>query len=120
MLTGGLSQYNNLVFLLSSPTLLSLSISDSLTLSNLSISDSLTSLFLSLTPWISRKVYKGAAASPSARLQWIRSMLECRLVPPSFEQLFHRHVQRFRGGLVVIAHRLCVSLNSRLGSNNLL
>jgi len=27
------------------------------------------------------------------------------------------HVQRFRGGLVFKAHRLCVSLNSRLGSN---
>ena len=25
--------------------------------------------------------------------------------------------QRFRGGLVFKAHRLCVSLNSRLGSN---
>jgi len=29
----------------------------------------------------------------------------------------HRNVQRFRGGLVFKAHRLCVSLNSRLGSN---
>jgi len=28
-----------------------------------------------------------------------------------------RNVQRFRGGLVVKAHRLCVSLNSRLESN---
>ena len=27
------------------------------------------------------------------------------------------HVQRFRGGLVFKAHRLCVSLNSRLESN---
>jgi len=27
-------------------------------------------------------------------------------------------VQRFRGGLVFKAHRLCVSLNSRLESNN--
>ena len=26
-------------------------------------------------------------------------------------------MQRFRGGLVFKAHRLCVSLNSRLGSN---
>jgi len=26
-------------------------------------------------------------------------------------------VQRFRGGLVLKAHKLCVSLNSRLGSN---
>ena len=32
-------------------------------------------------------------------------------------QLLHRNVQRFRGGLVVKAHRLCVSLNSRLESN---
>ena len=29
----------------------------------------------------------------------------------------HRNVQRFRGGLVFKAHRLCISLNSRLGSN---
>jgi len=28
-----------------------------------------------------------------------------------------RNVQRFRGGLVVQAHRLCVSLNSRLERN---
>jgi len=31
--------------------------------------------------------------------------------------LLHRNVQRFRGGLVFKAHRLCVSLNSRLASN---
>ena len=31
--------------------------------------------------------------------------------------LLHRIVQRFRGGLVFSAHRLCVSLNSRLESN---
>jgi len=31
--------------------------------------------------------------------------------------LHHRSVQRFRGGLVFKAHRLCVSLNSRLESN---
>jgi len=30
---------------------------------------------------------------------------------------FARNVQRFRGGLVFKAHRLCVSLNARLGSN---
>ena len=29
----------------------------------------------------------------------------------------HRNVQRFRGGLVLKAHRPCVSLNSRLESN---
>jgi len=34
------------------------------------------------------------------------------------EQLLHRNVQRFRGGLVFKAHRLCVTLNSRLDSNN--
>ena len=33
------------------------------------------------------------------------------------EQLLHRNVQRFRGGLVFKAHRLRVSLNSRLESN---
>ena len=32
-------------------------------------------------------------------------------------QLLHRNVQRFRGGLVFKAHRLCVSLNDRLESN---
>jgi len=32
-------------------------------------------------------------------------------------QFENRNVQRFRGGLVFKAHRLCVSLNSRLGSN---
>ena len=31
--------------------------------------------------------------------------------------LLYRNVQRFRGGLVFKAHRLCVSLNSRLESN---
>ena len=30
---------------------------------------------------------------------------------------FHRNVQRFRGGLVYQAHRLCVSLNARLERN---
>ena len=30
----------------------------------------------------------------------------------------HKNVQRFRGGLVLQAHRLCVSLNSRLDNNN--
>ena len=34
------------------------------------------------------------------------------------EQLLHRNVLRFRGGLVFKAHRRCVSLNSRLESNN--
>ena len=33
------------------------------------------------------------------------------------EQLLHRNVRRFRGGLVFKAHRLCVSMNSRLKSN---
>ena len=33
------------------------------------------------------------------------------------EQLLHINVQRFRGGLVFKAHRICVSLNSRLESN---
>ena len=36
---------------------------------------------------------------------------------PLDEQLLHRNVKRFRGGLVFKAHRLCVSLNSRLESN---
>ena len=33
------------------------------------------------------------------------------------EQLLHRNVQRLQGGLVLKAHRLCVSLNSRLECN---
>ena len=33
------------------------------------------------------------------------------------KQACPRNVQRFRGGLVFQAHRLCVSLNSRLDSN---
>ena len=33
------------------------------------------------------------------------------------EQPFHRNLLRFRGGLVFKAHGLCVSLNSRLESN---
>ena len=33
------------------------------------------------------------------------------------EKLLHINLQRFRGGLVFKAHRLCVSLNSRLESN---
>jgi len=35
----------------------------------------------------------------------------------SSEQLLHINVQWFRGGLVFKAHRLCVSLNSRLERN---
>jgi len=37
--------------------------------------------------------------------------------PPELEQLLHRNVQRFRGGLVFKAHGSCVSLNSRPESN---
>ena len=33
-------------------------------------------------------------------------------------QLLRRNAQRFRGRLVFKAHRLCVTLNSRLGGNN--
>jgi len=33
------------------------------------------------------------------------------------QQPLYRNVQRFRGGLVFEAHRLCVSLNSRFESN---
>ena len=33
---------------------------------------------------------------------------------PAVAQLLHRDCLRFRGGLVFKAHRLCVSLNSRL------
>ena len=41
----------------------------------------------------------------------------CVVVFKEFEQLLHRNVQRFRGGLVFKAHRLCVSLKSRFESN---
>jgi len=40
-----------------------------------------------------------------------------RLGGTSQEQLLSRNVQRFRGGLVFKAHRLCALLNSRLASN---
>jgi len=33
-------------------------------------------------------------------------------------RVHNRNMKRFRGGLVLKAHRLCVSLNSRLDSNN--
>jgi len=36
---------------------------------------------------------------------------------PDVGFVLHINVQRFRGGLVFKAHRLCVSLNSRLESN---
>jgi len=42
-----------------------------------------------------------------------KSLKPCKLFPPGQA----RNVQRFRGGLVFKAHRLCVSLNSRLESN---
>jgi len=40
-----------------------------------------------------------------------------RMDQPRVEQLLHRNVQRFRGGLVSKAHILYVPLNSRLESN---
>jgi len=40
-----------------------------------------------------------------------------KATPRVMGRLLHRNVQRFRGGLVFKAHRLCVSLNSRLESN---
>jgi len=51
-----------------------------------------------------------------------RKMSRChlpRVVPISGDRREERgrNVQRFRGGLVFKAHRLCVSLNSRLESN---
>jgi len=46
-----------------------------------------------------------------------------RPAPPTWygtgdQELLYINVQRFRGGVVFKAHRLCVSLNSRLESNN--
>ena len=43
---------------------------------------------------------------------WVRDLWYMGLV-----KLFHRNVQRFRGGLVFKAHRLYVSFNSSLESN---
>jgi len=45
-----------------------------------------------------------------------KSLRRVRSRGHSLEPL-HRHVQRFRGGLVFKPHRRCVSLNSRSESN---
>jgi len=44
-------------------------------------------------------------------------MFSSRMRRAGGEQLLRRNVKRFRGGLVFKAHRLFVSLNSRLESN---
>jgi len=46
-----------------------------------------------------------------------RNVSLCRTKFSIREQLIHRNVLRCRSGLVFKAHRLCVSLNSRLDSN---
>ena len=51
---------------------------------------------------------KNACKSPEQSAAAVRRLIE---------QLLHRNVKWFRGGLVFKAHRLCVSLNSRLASN---
>ena len=38
-------------------------------------------------------------------------------ISTAWTKLLHRNAKRFRGGLVFKAHRLCVSLNSRLETN---
>ena len=50
-------------------------------------------------------------------LQCCKSQLTSMSSSTQAVQLLQRNVQRFRGGLVFKAHRLFVSLNSRLGSN---
>jgi len=44
-------------------------------------------------------------------------LLQCLLLSEQALVRPELNVQRFRGGLVFKAHRLCVSLHSRLGSN---
>ena len=51
------------------------------------------------------------------RGNWLRVQGVGLRVEGSGVQLLPRNVQRFRGGLVSKAHRLCVSLNSKLESN---
>ena len=56
-----------------------------------------------------------AAVTPVERAK--RRAKALRAAERAGMQVLHINVQRFRGGLVFKAHRLCVSLNSRLGSN---
>ena len=53
---------------------------------------------------------------PQVRANKEMASFVAQVHPPS-KKLLHINVQRFRGGLVFKAHRLCVSLNSRLESN---
>ena len=54
-----------------------------------------------------------SALSPICEGSWFKG----KRLRFSFEQLLHGNVQRFRGGLVFKADRLCVSLNSGLEIN---
>ena len=56
-------------------------------------------------------------SSAYGKLTFLCRLIHVRLIHKVHEQLLHRNVQRFRGGLAFKAHRLCVSSNSRLESN---
>jgi len=60
---------------------------------------------------------RGREIQAKEKAQLSAQLLEVTSLKPIRVQLLHRNVQRFRGGLVFKAHRLCVSLNSRLESN---
>ena len=79
--------------------------------------------------WVDRKFgqliardipLNGALLVPSVEHLWNKSHSESPHAATSggtLRNAGHRNVQRFRGGLVFKAHRLCASLNSRLESN---
>ena len=76
-----------------------------------------------------RKLYKQRLTRLLCKQRALHSPARCHCRSPTGLQiantiahiymglLLHRNVQRFRGGLVFKAHRLCVSLNPRLESN---
>ena len=73
-----------------------------------------------LAPWEFEFSFPGSLTSPflTLSLLLLSAAPQRRRPSPAFrEQLLHRNVQRFRGGLVFKAHRPCVPLNSRLESN---
>ena len=48
---------------------------------------------------------------------FVKCQLDCGCPSDAEDHLLHRNVQWFRGGLVLKAHTLCVSLNSGLDSD---
>ena len=61
--------------------------------------------------------YLGIALNDRHALERVIRARLCQLVRFRCPAICNRNVQRFRGGLAFKAHRLCVSLNSRLESN---